>query len=225
MGIKRDRPVASANKRGAAMVDKLLTLIRLLLGTVCFLNGLNWFFKIITPYPSITDFIDYLPPDDIVGALIENGVLFHMAKAIEVVTGIALLANRFVPLALVVGMSVTVTVFVVDVFKPEFRLRAFIMGAGTMAMSLALLCAYLDHYRPMLAFKATANPDPGSPREVTGGATADAFGQAGRLVLGPLALVAAAIGTVQVGWLFVLVAQHAADPRAIHEVRPMSPRP
>lgn len=207
------------------MIDKVLTAVRLLLGTVLFLNGLNWFFKIITPYPSMSDFVDYLPPPDIVGALIENGVLFHLAKAIEVVTGLALLSNRLVPLALVGGFSVTVTVFVVDVFKPEWRLRAFLMGSGTFAMTLTLLIAYFDHYRPMLAWRARANADPARPAPADGGAVAAVSGRLLKPLLGPLALLSAAVGTVQVGWLATMVVQHAIDPKAIHEVRPMTPRP
>lgn len=207
------------------MTDRLLTLVRLLLGAVCFLNGLNWFWKIITPYPSMSDFVDFLPPPDIVGALIDNGILFHLAKAVEVVTGLALLFNRFVPLALVVGMSVTVTVFVVDVFKPEFRLRAFLMGTGTMAMSVTLLIAYLDHYRPMLAYKANPNSDPARPGPADGGAVAEVTGRIAKPLLVPLAVVSALVGLVQVGWLLVMVGQYAADPKAIHEVRQMVPRP
>lgn len=207
------------------MMSKVLLVVRLLLGTVCLLNGLNWFFKIITPYPSISDFVDYLPPDDIVGALIEHGVLFHIAKAVEVITGLALLTNRLVPLALVVGMSVTVTVFVVDVFKPEFRLRAFLMGTGTMAMSMTLLIAYFDHYRAMLAWKAVPNPDPSRPGGADSGAIAATLGRWLKPLFAPLAVLSLALGTVQVGWLLALVAQHAADPKAIHEVRPMVPRP
>ena len=59
-----------------------------------------------------------------------------------------------------------VIVFIVDVFKPEFRLRAFLMGSGTLAMTLVMLIAYLDHYRPMLAPKAKPNPDPSRPLPV-----------------------------------------------------------
>lgn len=207
------------------MMSKVLMLVRLLLGTVCFVNGLNWFFKIITPYPSISDFIDYLPPPDIVGALIENGILFHMVKAVELVTGLALLCNRFVPLALVAGLSVTVTVFVVDVFKPEFRLRAFLMGSGTFAMTVTLLIAYLYHFRPMLAWQANTNPDPAQPAPADGGVVAATFGRLLKPLLAPLAVLSVLVGTVQVGWLAVMVAQYVVDPKAIHEVRPMTPRP
>lgn len=206
------------------MMGKVLTVVRLLLGTVCFLNGFNWFFKIITPYPSISDFIDYLPPPDIVGALIENGILFHMVKAVELLTGLALLCNRFVPLALVVGMSVTVTAFVVDVFKPEFRPRAFLMGSGTFAMTVTLLIAYLDHYRPMLAFRANTNTNPSRPAPAEGGAVAEGFGKLLKPLFLPLAVLSMLVGMIQVGWLAVMVAQYVADPKAIHEVRPMTPR-
>jgi hypothetical protein len=113
-------------------MKQISALVRILLGLVLLINGINWFFKIITPYPSISDFINFLPPKDIVGTMIEHGILFHLAKGLEVVAGIAFLANRMVSLALVVSMPVAVTVFVVDVFRPEFRLRAFLMGSGTL---------------------------------------------------------------------------------------------
>ncbi|MEO0033483.1 MAG: hypothetical protein RIS94_3241, partial [Pseudomonadota bacterium] len=90
--------------------ERLLNVVRLLLGTVYLVNGTNWFFKIITPYPSMSDYAHYLPPADVVGAMIEQGVLFHAAKAMEVLAGVLLLSNRLVPLALVVSMSVTVPV-------------------------------------------------------------------------------------------------------------------
>lgn len=201
-----------------------LPTIRILLGLVCFANGFNWFFKIITPYPSMSDFVHFMPPPDIVGALIENGILFHLVKAVELLAGIALLTNRFVPLGLVVSMSVTVIVFIVDVFKPEFRLRAFLMGSGTLAMTLVMLIAYLDHYRPMLALKAKPNPDPSRPLPVDGGAFAAAFGKLLEPLFMPFALLSLLVGLVQVGWLAVMVAQYAADPKPISALHPLVPR-
>ena len=207
------------------MTGRPIVVVRLLLGAVLFVNGFNWFFKIITPYPSMSDFVHYLPPPDIVGALIDNGILFHLAKAIELLAGIALLANCFVPLALVVSMSVTVTVFIVDVFKPDFRLRAFMMGTGTMAMSVTLLIAYFDHFRPMLALKGKPSADPAvADSAITGGAAADIFGRTIKPLFMPLVVISLAVGTVQVGWLAVMIGQYVADPKAIYQVRPMVPR-
>ncbi len=206
-------------------MGKLTDLIRILLGLVYLINGTNWFWKIITPYPSMSDFVDYLPPPDIVGALIENGVMFSLAKAVEVVTGIALLSNRFVPLALVIAMTVTVPVFIVDVFKPVWKLRAFLMGSGCFTLNVTLLIAYFHHYRPMLAWKAAPGLDPGEARVSEGGAVADGLGAALRPVFLPLKLLSAAMGLVMTGWLLMMIAQYVADPKAIHEVRPMTPRP
>src|SRR3569833_1621842 len=201
------------------MTARLVALVRLLLGTVLFVNGFNWFFKIITPYPSMSDFVHYLPPPDIVGALIENGILFHLAKAIELLAGIALLANCFVPLALVVSMSVTVTVLIVDVFKPEFRLRAFLKGTGTMAMSITLLIAYFDHYRPMLELKGKSNPDPAiADPAATGGAAANVYGWAIKPLFKPLRSISIAGGTVQVGRQEEKIGQYIAHPKAINQV-------
>jgi hypothetical protein len=194
------------------------------LGAVLFINGFNWFFKIITPYPSISDFVHYMPPPDIVGALIENGILFHLAKLIELLAGIAFLANRFVPLSLVISMSVTVTAFVVDVFRPEFRLRAFLMGSGTMAMTVTLLIAYLDNFRPMLALEQQPNPDPARPLPAEGGAVAAVFGRALKPLLMPLAVVSMCIGFIQVIWLLVMVVQHVADPQPLSALHPLQPR-
>lgn len=209
----------------ASTMQRLTALVRILLGLVYLINGTNWFFKIITPYPSISDFVDYMPPPDIVGAMIEHGILFHLAKGMEVVGGIMLLANRMVPLALVFSMPVTVTVFIVDVFKPEFRLRAFLMGSGSMLMNTTLLIAYYHHYRPMLAWRAQSETDPSREHPADGGGIAELVGAVSRLVQPLLLVLSALLGTVMTVWLLVMVAQYVANPRAIHEVKKLVPRP
>jgi len=207
------------------MIKSLTDYLRILLGLVYLLNGTNWFFKIITPYPSMSDFIDYLPPPDIAGAMIENGMMFHLGKGIEVVTGIALLANRLVPLSLVVAMTVTVPVFLIDVFGHSFRLRAFLMGSGSMVLNCTLLMAYYHHFRPMMAWKTAAEADPAKPHAADGGAVADGMGHLCAGLIRPARWLAALMGTVMVGWLLLMVAQYAADPKAIGEVREMTHRP
>lgn len=204
--------------------ERLIPLVRILLGLVYLINGTNWFFKIITPYPSISDFIHFMPPPDIVGAMIEHGILFHLAKGMEVVGGLMLLTNRFVPLALVLSMPVTVTVFIVDVFKPEFRLRAFLMGSGSMVMNTTLLLAYYHHYRPMLAWRAQAQADPSVAHPTEGGAVADGVGALARVVQPMLLGLSVLLGTVMLAWLLVMIGQYAADPKAISDVKTLVPR-
>lgn len=202
----------------------LTTYLRILLGLVYAINGLNWFFKIITPYPSMSDFVDFMPPPDVVGAMIEQGVLFNAAKAVELVGGILLLANRFVPLTLVVSMAVTVPVFIVDVFKPELRVRAFLMGTGSLAMNTTLLIAYFHHFRPMMLWQAEPTFDPAAEAVPEPDTVAEATGRIGKALQPALSIISALLGTAMVIWLLVMVGQYVADPKAIHEVREMVPR-
>ena len=206
------------------MIEKLITATRLLLGAVYTINGFNWFCKIITPYPSMSDFVHYMPPPDIVGALIEDGILFNLAKGIELATGIALLANRMVPLSLVVAMTVTVMVFIVDAFKPHFKLRAFIMGSGSFTMNVTLLLAYYHYYRPMLAWKSASNSDPSVAASAEGGAIADMVGKLVRPIFGLLTVVSVLYGIVMVTWLVVMIGQYIADPKGIYELHKLVPR-
>jgi hypothetical protein len=116
--------------------------------------------------------------------------MFHLAKGIEVAVGLALLSNRLVPLALVVAMTVSVPVFIVDVFKPVWKLRAFVMGSGTLLLNLTLLIAYFDHYRAMLSWIAQPESAPADPP------LAAALGNLLAPLRAPLCLAAALIGTV-----------------------------
>ena len=139
------------------MYQKIVTTIRLLMGIEYLINGINWWFKLITPYPSLSDFVTNPPPPDVVGAMIQTGSMFHLIKAAEILTGIALLTNRFVPLMLVVIFPVTVSVFIVDVFMVA-HLRGYTMGIGALFMNSFLMCAYLRYYKTML--NSNTSPDP-----------------------------------------------------------------
>jgi hypothetical protein len=176
---------------------RLVTAVRLLLGTVLFVNGLNWWVKLITPYPSISDGVAWMPPGDFVAAMINTGIIFHLVKGLELLAGVALLLNRCVPLALVAVLSVTINVFIVDVFLGH-RLRAYIMGSGALLMNVFLMLAYFERYRALLLVHAT--PDVQLP------ATAPLL----RVARPILAVAAAIIGTIMVGWVAVMIVQHFA---------------
>ena len=182
------------------LYSRLVTAVRLLMGADLVVNGLNWWVKLVTPYPSLSDFADRPPPPDFVGAMIATGVIFHVVKGLELIAGIALLANRFVPLALVAVFAVTVNVFLVDVFLAQ-RFRAYVMGIGELLMNLALLLAYLEHYRPMLRMRA--EPDG------CGAPAADLPPVLRSLVAvrTPLLMVAALFGIVMIVWVAVMIVQ------------------
>ena len=86
-------------------------------------------------------------------ALMESGVM-RLVKIVELTVGLALLANFFVPLALVIGFPVTVIIAYNDLVL-EYPI-AFSMtgGALTFAVHAFLLFAYFDYYRPLLTRKA-----------------------------------------------------------------------
>lgn len=181
---------------------RLVTVVRLLLGADLFVNGLNWWFKLVGPYPSLSDFVGRPPPPDIVGAMIATGFLFHVVKGLELLAGIALLTNRFVPLALVAVFSVSVNVCLVDLFIAH-RLRAYVMGIGELLMNAALILAYLDHYRPLLVARAA----PSQPGAQAGDR---AFIRVLVLLRPVLLWLAAAMGTIMIVWVAVMIVQRLA---------------
>src|SRR5262245_44713279 len=135
------------------MLARLTQAARLLLAFEYVLNGLNWWWKVL-PYPSAAD-----PPlpqtPAFVQAMIDTGFMFSGTKAVEVVTGLMLLANLWVPLALVVAFPVTVGIWSVDFFLISSSLRAQLLGWSVLTLNSYLLFAYIGHFRPMLVARAT----------------------------------------------------------------------
>lgn len=89
---------------------KVKTAARLLLGAIFFVFGLNGFLHFI-PAP---------PPAGLaavfVGGLGASGYFFPLLKGTEVLVGLALLSNRFVPLALTVLAPIVVNIVAFHAF-------------------------------------------------------------------------------------------------------------
>ena len=120
-----------------------------------------------------------------------------------VAAGALLLANRFVPLALIAAFPISVNVFLVDWFLAQ-RLRAEVMGTGALLMNAALIMAYLEYYRPLLQSKSSAD---GSVSRPTIGFADNALT---RLVVQcrPVVLGLATInGFVMLVWVAVMIAE------------------
>jgi len=188
----------------------LVASVRWLLGTDLLVNGVNWWLKLIGPYPSISDYLHHPPPPDFVGAMIQTHIIFHIVKATELLTGLALLTNRFVPLMLVVVVPVTVPVFIVDDLISH-HLRAKIMGTGALVMNTFLLLAYLSHYRSMLAPRGA--PDTlarygTEPLAGAGGANAWKLARIVRPLVPIYGVIALAFGVAMVSWVAVMMVQY-----------------
>ena len=206
------------------MTDRLIMTARLMMGAVYFINGFNWFFKIIGPYPSISDFAHIAPPPDVVVAMIQNGMLFHMVKATELLTGIALLSNRFVPLMLVAALPVTLPICLVDVFFVATP-RGFVMGGGSIILNIFLLLAYFSHYRTVLAHRGV----PGFTEPASAPDSEGALAAAISRFVGPIfpifGIVAICFGAVMLCWLALLITQYAVHPMSFWEIhRAFAPR-
>lgn len=150
--------------------ERLILWVRLLLGLQYLLDGLNWWYKIY-PFPSMSDPSTAAGKHAVLVAMIQTGWMFQMAKAIEVLTGISLLLNRFAPLMLVVSFPVALTTFTLDAFiwpqvvgffsgSVSFAvlwakiLDLIFFGGCVLVMQAYLMFAYLHYYKAMLVVRA-----------------------------------------------------------------------
>lgn len=83
--------------------------------------------------------------------------LFTYAKVIELLTGACLVLNRFVPLALVLLMPVTVNIFLVTAPWTPFP-HIQLSVTRNLVMHVILLAAYANYYYPFLKFRAAPQP-------------------------------------------------------------------
>lgn len=127
--------------------SKLPIAARIFLGLLFTVFGLNGFFGFMpTPQPT---------PEGgaFLGALAATGYMFPLIKGTEVIAGVLLLSNRFVPLALTLLAPVTVNILAYHSFlAPGLALPLTII-----ATQLFLAYSYRDAFRPMLQAKTAAN--------------------------------------------------------------------
>ncbi len=127
----------------------LPTAARLLLGLLFFVTGLSGFliFLGFLPQPSTP-----MPERAVAfgGALMKTGYLFPLLKGTELVAGILLVSNRFVPLALALIAPIIVNIFAFHAFLAP-------SGVGLAVVLLVLegylAWAYRNAFRPMLAMR------------------------------------------------------------------------
>ena len=127
----------------------LPTIGRVLMGlmfTVFGLFGLLTYFHVV-PQPSgpmsaaAKDFAD---------ALTKTGYMVPLSSGTQLVVGLLLLTNRFVPLALTLIAPVIVNIFLFHAFlAPDGLVIPIVLAA----LEIALAWAYRDAFRPMLAIR------------------------------------------------------------------------
>jgi len=138
-----DETAASKPSRAGALARYAPAAVRFLLGAMFFVFGLNGFLNFIPPPP------EGVPEGAMkLGmAMAESGYLFQFVKGTEVLCGVLLLANRFVPLALVVLMPITLNIIAFHLFLAPDGTG---MGIAILAAQLYLAWVHRRAYAPLL---------------------------------------------------------------------------
>jgi uncharacterized membrane protein YphA (DoxX/SURF4 family) len=129
---------------------------RFLLGAIFVTFGLNYFLHFLPMPPPSGDAAAFA------GALVGSG-LMAIAHALEVICGIALLANRFAPLAMTVLAPIVVNI---AAFHIRFAPSGLPMAALLVVLELYLAWAYRRAFAPML--HAHVEPTPSLHPEAPG---------------------------------------------------------
>ncbi len=132
--------------------ETVSTVVRIVLGAVFLLMGLNGFLNFI-PMPEMPE-----PAGEFMSALVATGYMMPLIKVTEIIVGILLITGRFVPLALVLLTPNLVNIMLFHVFLAP----AGLWVAGLlMAAHLYLAWSYRDSYRPILQLHALpSNQEP-----------------------------------------------------------------
>lgn len=121
------------------------TVARLLMGLLFFVFGLNGFLNFIPTPPGL--------PEKVVAfdtAMMNTGYMFPLIAATELIVGVLLLANRFVPLALALIAPIIVNIIAFHIFLAPASIGPGIVVA---ALEVYLAWAYRKSYLPMLTAK------------------------------------------------------------------------
>ena len=126
------------------------TVARILLGLPLVIFGLNTFLNFI-PQPQVA-----MPEGAaaFAGALMKSGYMMQLIGVTQLLVGVMLVTNRFVPLALALFAPFIVNSVAFHVFLERSGLG---MALVFLAFELYLAWCYRAAYRPMLAARATPN--------------------------------------------------------------------
>lgn len=124
-------------------------IVRVLLGLMFFIFGLNGFLNFI-PQPK-----DPMPAGAaaFAGALMATGYMMKLVAGTQLLSGLLLLINRYVPLALALLAPVIVNIILFHIFLAP---KTIAPGVVVLLMEVYLAWAYRNAFRPMLA--ARVNP-------------------------------------------------------------------
>jgi uncharacterized membrane protein YphA (DoxX/SURF4 family) len=126
----------------------LPAIARILMGLMFFVFGLNGFLQFI-PQPK-----EPMPEGAaaFATALMKTGYMMQLVSGTQLIVGLFLLLNRFVPLALALIAPIIVGIITFHLFLAPSTIAP---GVVVLVLELYLAWAYRDAFRPMLAMKTT----------------------------------------------------------------------
>jgi putative oxidoreductase len=125
-------------------MKKVKMVVRILLGIMVLIFGLNKFLQFI-PMPPMPQ-----EAGEFMGALVKSGYLMVVVAIVEIITGILLLLNKYVSLALVILFPVLLNAFLFHLF---LDLPGIGGAAFAMAMNIFLFFANKESYKSLLNAK------------------------------------------------------------------------
>jgi uncharacterized membrane protein YphA (DoxX/SURF4 family) len=129
------------------IVSYAILWIRVAFGAHALLSGLNYFIEVF-PMPPVA----VSPAGPFVDEMTRVG-LYADIKVIEIVAGACLVTGWFVPLALVLELPVTISIFHLNVFI-DGSPRPLVTGIRELVFNLVLMSAYAGYYLQMLRPRA-----------------------------------------------------------------------
>lgn len=141
-------------------MHRIAPIARTLLGLAFLTFGLNFFIPFL-PAPNHP-----MPPEAgmLAGGLLASG-LFTFIKAIEVAAGLALVANRAVPLALALLAPILVGI---NGFHLGLGVPGAFPGLALLALELLVAWSYRSAFAPMLRLRTEPDPLVGSAPSIAG---------------------------------------------------------
>lgn len=82
--------------------------------------------------------------------MMATGYLMMLVKVTELICGLAFVVGRFVPLANLVILPITVYICLIHIFLEP---NEMLMGLAVLAANIFLIYAYRDHYKTVFAAK------------------------------------------------------------------------
>jgi len=135
--------------------NKFPSIARITLGLAFFVFGLNGFLHFL-PQPPMSG-----PPANFAGALFATGYMFPLIKGTEVLAGVLLLSNRFVPLALTLLAPIVVNIVAFHAFLAPSGIALPIV-----IVAMGLYLAYTERavFAPLLQAKSNEPVPASNPR-------------------------------------------------------------